>query len=221
MSEPISATLTDGTADNGPTPAAVGGEPRSPAGRRLAVAVVVGALAAAAAFGAGVLLGAGSTQSSDPTADLPAAGATATSGLSAQLAYLAEEEKLAHDLYVLGESLYGDRVFANISRSETQHQASVRELLASYDVPDPTQATAPGVFTDPGLQALYDTLAARMGTSEAEAALVGVVVEETDIADLREALASEPPADVREVLERLEAASQNHLRAFTRYSERA
>ncbi len=140
--------------------------------------------------------------------------------LSALLAYLAEEEKLAHDLYVLGESLYGDRTFANISRSETKHQASVRELLAAYDIPDPSQGTAEGVFADPGLQALYDTLATRVRTSEAEAALVGILVEETDIADLREALASGPPADVRTVLEQLEAASQNHLSAFTRYSQR-
>jgi len=193
--------------------------------RRGGLIVAAVTAVALAAGGAWVLMGNGTTPetstASTSVADGGAAQAlTASAELTSQLTYLAEEEKLALDLYVLGESLYSSQVFSNISRSETTHQTSVRQLLVTYGVPDPSAGQAPGVFVDPAIQTLYTALAARVATSEAEAAQVGILVEQTDIADLRDALASSPPEDVATVLTRLEAASQNHLRAFTRYVDR-
>jgi hypothetical protein len=158
----------------------------------------------------------GTTTAQGPTST----DATAAPTLQAQLTYLAEEEKLAHDVYVLSESIYGTRTYANISRSETQHQESVLSLLAARDLPDPTLGNAAGVFTDPSLQALYDELASRVRASAAEAAKVGILIEQTDIADLQEVLATSPPDDVATSLTRLLAASENHLQAFTRLDAR-
>ncbi len=71
------------------------------------------------------------------------------------------------------------------------------------------------MFTDPALQALHDELLARGSQSLADAIAVGVTIEQTDIADLSDAIPT-APGDVAIVLERLLAASQNHLAAFER-----
>lgn len=146
---------------------------------------------------------------------------TASESTAAQLGYLVEEEKLAHDIYVLAGSLYPDRVYVNISRSETQHQSSISALLAGYGLDDPTASTAAGEFQNPELQQLYNTLAADVRTSSEQAAEVGVLIEETDIADLKEAIAASESDAVTSTMSRLESASQNHLQAFTRLLQRS
>jgi hypothetical protein len=197
--------------------AAQPGRPRWLVAAVLAIgAVVVGGAVA-------VLAISGSEPPVDGASDAPTASSAATLNASVadQLAYLVEEEKLAHDIYVLSESLYGARVFSNIARSETQHQESIRGLLAARGLSDPTEGQDPGVFTDPTLQALYDSLARRVNVSAAEAFEVGILIEQTDIADLGDALQADPPADVSTVLNRLETASQKHLQAFVRNASRA
>jgi len=144
----------------------------------------------------------------------------APAGLASQLTYLVEEEKLAHDIYALADGLYGAQQFANISRSETSHESSVRALLVGYGLPDPTTQEVAGVFKDPTLQALYDQLAGRVKASPSQAAEVGVLIEKTDIADLQEAIKNSTDASVTETLTRLESASERHLKAFTRLSMR-
>lgn len=153
------------------------------------------------------------TKATESTADTEAAEPADTS-VEAQLAYLIEEEKLAHDVYTVLGDLWGTQIFTNIAASESTHQDAVAALLPVYGVDDP-RATATGVFTDPALQELYDTLVARGSTSAADAIQVGITIEETDIADLTTALEN-APADVRIVLERLLKGSQNHLSAFER-----
>jgi hypothetical protein len=134
--------------------------------------------------------------------------------VEAQLRYLIEEEKLAHDVYVALGDLWGTRIFANIAPSETTHEGAVAQLLSVYGIDDP-RSSAPGVFADPALQALYDELIAVGSQSPADAIGVGITIEQTDIADLSAAL-PDAPSDVAAVLERLLAASQNHLAAFER-----
>jgi hypothetical protein len=154
-------------------------------------------------------------------ADLPpaVAGAEITANVEDQLQYLVEEEKLAGDIYALAQSLYGDRVFSNIARSEDHHAEEVGVLLDRYDVTDPTAGRAAGTFADTSLQAIYNKLAAQVRTSREEAVQAGILIEETDIADLKELLTEgQLPADVTAVAENLLAGSQRHLAAFQRQS---
>ena len=57
----------------------------------------------------------------------------------------------------------------------------VKLLLDRYGLADP--ALDPGKFSDPTLQALYDQLIAQGSVSLEEALKVGVLIEQTDIAD--------------------------------------
>ncbi len=143
-------------------------------------------------------------------------GATITRKVRKELRYLVEEEKLAGDIYALAESIYGDRVFANIARAEDSHAEQVRLLLDRYDVTDPTKSRATGEFRDRDLQRLYDRLASQVRKSRADAVKAGILIEKTDIADLKVLLAKDLPADVEQVAENLLAGSQRHLAAFRR-----
>lgn len=126
-----------------------------------------------------------------------------------------EEEKLARDLYLTLAETSGDRRFARIARSEQQHFDLVGGLVARYELEDPASAT-PGEFKDAELQALYDRLE-RAGRASAAAAIAqGVIVEQTDIADIDDALPAIDAADVRQVLTVLRAGSERHLTAFQR-----
>lgn len=149
----------------------------------------------------------------DPGADLPASG-TLTDAQKTALAGMAEEEKLAHDVYVVLAGSTGDRRFTMIAASETRHLSAVRTLLDRYDVTDPTAGRADGSFTTPAVQSLYAALVAEGKGSPAAALAVGQKIEKLDIADLAKAGADVRAADVTTVYSRLSAASQRHLAAF-------
>ena len=89
--------------------------------------------------------------------------------------------------------------------------------MNSRGIADPRKSDI-GKFTDPDLQALYDKLIAQGNQSQSEAYKVGVVIEETDIADINKMLKSLDPkdTDIKAVLENLLNGSENHLRAFNR-----
>jgi len=142
----------------------------------------------------------------------PAVSPTAD-GDAAAIVFMREEEKLARDVYAVLADTWGLPTFSNIAASEQQHMDAVGGLLDAYGIPDPAATTGPGEFTDPHLQALYDELVARGLTSRTEALRVGVLIEETDIADLAERASADPV--VQSVWDRLTAGSENHLRAFT------
>jgi hypothetical protein len=148
----------------------------------------------------------------DRVADYPLA--TLTQAEIDGLVHMREEEKLAHDVYVALADAWGSRVFENIARSETVHADAVKTLLDRYGIADPAAGMAAGSFTDPGLQQLYDELVARGRTSLTEAFTVGALIEDLDIADLRERSTATP--DLAVVYADLESGSENHLRAFTR-----
>jgi len=134
------------------------------------------------------------------------------------LLFMREEEKMARDIYIMMYQRWGTRVFDNISKSEATHMAAILNLLERYGIPDPVGANGVGVFTDENLQQLYDQLLERGNTSLQEALEVGVVIEETDIADLKAAIARADNRDITRVYTNLLAASQNHLSAFTKVS---
>lgn len=155
----------------------------------------------------------------DPTSSPPSAQepvATGPVSAVADLQYLVEEEKLAHDVYVTLGAAWDLPLFERIAASEVAHQDAVAELLQAHQIPDPRQEGV-GEFTNPDLQSLYDVLTARGLTSEEEAIQVGIIIEQTDIADLQSRIAT-APADVVGVLESLLQGSENHLAAFERQS---
>ncbi len=145
-------------------------------------------------------------------------GSTLTADETASLVYMVEEEKLSHDLYVELGDAWDMRVFVNISGAEAHHADAVRSLLDAYGVDDPTAGMATGEFANPELQSLYDTLLARGLTSSTAALEVGALVEETDIADLRDRESTNVAID--QVFGQLESGSDNHLRAFTKSLDR-
>jgi hypothetical protein len=131
----------------------------------------------------------------------------------AGLLFVREEEKLARDVYLALYAAWDQPVFQNIAKSEQTHMDAVLRLLESYDVADPV--LGPGQFTNPDLQALYDQLVAQGSKSLADALKVGAAIEEIDIRDLRERAGQTDEAAIEVVYDRLERASENHLRAFT------
>lgn len=147
----------------------------------------------------------------------PAVLDTGSGGQSLEdsLAYMREEEKLAHDVYVFLYEQWGMQVFQNISESEQVHTDTVKFLLEAYGLPDPAADLAAGQFSNPDLQALYDQLTALGAQSLSNALKVGAAVEEIDILDLQTRLQNDLPDDVRQAYENLLYGSFNHLAAFT------
>ena len=147
---------------------------------------------------------------SAPTVDQGVANESAT---AEQLAYLIEEEKLAHDVYTVMYDLWGARAFGNILESEASHQDQVLSIMKTFDVEDPRSSEL-GVFNDPELQKLYDDLVAKGSKSLIDAYEVGVAIEELDIADLTDMLSTATDSTVIAMMENLRRGSENHLRAF-------
>jgi hypothetical protein len=130
------------------------------------------------------------------------------------LNYMREEEKLARDIYLLSFDLWGLRIFENIPMSEQRHMDAVKSLLDKYGLQDPAGGNGLGEFTNPELQALYDDLAAMVAVSVVDALNVGVLIEEKDIADLKDGISTAKHTDIKNVYTNLLEASYHHLDAF-------
>ena len=137
----------------------------------------------------------------------------------ADIRYMAEEEKLARDVYLALYGKWNARVFANIGDAEETHMQSILVLAERYDLATPVQ-DAPGAFNDPQLQVLYTGLVAQGAVSLSAAFRVGALIEEIDIVDLQDAIARTDQQDTTFVYENLMRGSRNHLRAFVRNLER-
>jgi len=134
------------------------------------------------------------------------------------LLFMAEEEKLAGDVYSSLNEIWSLRVFDNIGRAERTHQAAVETLLVRYSLAIP--ANPPGEFSNETLQSLYNDLVSRGGLSVEEALRVGASIEELDILDLEERMAQTDKEDIQLVYSNLKRGSENHLRAFVNNLER-
>lgn len=130
------------------------------------------------------------------------------------LTYMREEEKLARDAYLTLYDKWGLYIFSRISNSEVNHMAAVKNLLDKYGLPDPAAGQPIGVFTNPILQQLYDNLMAQGSLSPTEALKVGVTIEEVDVQDLQNYIASTNKTDILQVYNNLLHASYKHLSAF-------
>ncbi|MCL1593065.1 MAG: DUF2202 domain-containing protein, partial [Actinomycetia bacterium] len=102
----------------------------------------------------------------------------------ADILFMREEEKLAHDVYVTLGDVWGSQIFTNIARAETMHMDSVLTLIETYDLVDPVGDNPVGVFVEPTLQAMYDDLVTTGAESLSAAMSVGALIEEVDIEDL-------------------------------------
>jgi hypothetical protein len=134
------------------------------------------------------------------------------------LLYMAEEEKLAKDVYLALNEKWNLRVFDNIGRAERTHEAAVKTLLERYSLPDPTKEA--GEFSNETLQKLYDDLVNRGRASAKDALQVGAAIEEIDILDLEERMAQTDRGDILLVYANLKLGSENHLRAFVNNLQR-
>lgn len=182
----------------------------------LVIVAAVIAVSTASAFASGNRYGQSSRAARVGTAsNLIQTSAPLSTQDQQNLLYMIEEEKLAHDLYIAFYVKWGLSVFKNISTSETNHQKAVSNVLAKYGISDP-RSSEQGVFTNPDLQALYNTLLAQGLTSSNNAIAIGIAVEKKDVADLQTAIESSPNSTIDTVYDRLKRGSENHLRAFSR-----
>jgi hypothetical protein len=143
-----------------------------------------------------------------------------TAAQAADLAAMAEEEKVARDLYRAFAARYPSPVWDRIAAAESTHLGAIRTLLARYGIADPTARRAAGSFGSATAQAMYDRLLATGSASELAAFDVGRAVEIDDIAKLDAALAHATQADVRQVYGNLRRGSVQHQRAFDRQPAR-
>ncbi len=126
-----------------------------------------------------------------------------------------EEEMLAHDIYLAFSELYSLPVFRNISKSETRHTTTIKGLIDKYELEDPAARHETGIFVDTHFQELYTNLVDQGKTSFEDAIKVGLLIEDMDIADLKQAMEKEiDNEDINLVYGNLLSASKNHMKAF-------
>ncbi len=129
--------------------------------------------------------------------------------------FMRQEEKLARDVYDGLYIVWGKKIFSNIADSERNHIAALVGLIETYGLTDPAPVE-PGRFSIPELQELYDVLMEKGNRSLIDALLVGVLIEEVDIADLDRAIESSSQDDISAVYANLRSGSESHLAAFTK-----
>jgi len=142
-------------------------------------------------------------------ADFGAQGALRAEGktglsLEQMLTYAIQDEYLARAEYEAIMERHGNvRPFSNIIRAEEQHIAWLKPLFAKYGLQVPADTSRGHVVIPASLKEAFQT---------------GVQAEVENIAMYEAFLGKAPaaplPADVRDLFERLKAASQNHLEAF-------
>lgn len=86
--------------------------------------------------------------------------------------------------------------------------------MARHGVEDPSANLGQGLFSNEELQALYNEFIAKGLLSVQDALEVGVLIEQTDIADLEGTLDVITRFDIKRVFTNLLNGSYNHLEAF-------
>lgn len=144
------------------------------------------------------------------TAPLPA---SISAEETSTLLWMREEEKVARDLYRNLAERWQDRLFGNIAGSEQRHFDAVGARITAFGLTDPA-LPAVGVFANPELQAVYDTLLTSGQASFIGALTVGATVEDLDIRDLVAALETTTNPALQTTYRNLLEGSKSHLRAF-------
>jgi hypothetical protein len=130
------------------------------------------------------------------------------------LLHMVEEEKMARDVYQFLHGKWGLSQFNSIARSEEHHVNAVLSLVQKYGLPDPITGRRSGVFQDLHLAKLYNDLISKGSRSAVDALQVGGLIEELDIIDLENAIKVARQSDIRQVYQRIQRGSFNHLRSF-------
>ncbi|MCB1871544.1 MAG: DUF2202 domain-containing protein [Chromatiaceae bacterium] len=154
--------------------------------------------------------------------DTPAQAVVAAPLSSAEvndLVFMREEEKLSRDVYLTFYELWRNPVFSSISRAEQRHMDSMGRLLANYGLSDPVIDDGIGVFNNRELAGMYGDLTQQGQLSLLDALYAGALIEELDIRDLQDAIATASHPDLIQAYENLQRGSRNHLRAFVRQIE--
>jgi len=139
---------------------------------------------------------------------------TVTEAEAEGLLFMREEEKLARDVYSYLYLKYKLPVFNNISKSENVHMTAVLNLINGFKITD-NSTNNPGEYTNTHITELYNQLITMGNLSVVDALKVGVLIEETDIADLQKELLTVENASVKTVYSNLLKGSEAHLKAFT------
>ncbi len=181
----------------------------------LAFSIAAGAAGPATVAAAGPQARGGTGTCATCTATVVAA-TPLTAVQAADLAAMADEEKVARDLYRAFAARYPSPVWDTIAAAENTHLTAIRTLLTRYGVADPTAGRADGSFASSSAKAMYDGLLATGSANEVAAFGVGRTVELDDIAKLDAAIARATQTDVRQVYTNLRSGSVQHLRAFDR-----
>ena len=135
------------------------------------------------------------------------------------LKFMFEEEKLARDLYYFLYEKWNTNTFKNIAESEQTHMDTIEFLLVRYEVSyDKNQDT--GIFTDPELQKLYNTLTGKGKLSFEKGLETALLVEEKDIKDLIDEISGSDNTDIKIAYQNLLKGSRNHLRSFSKQLEK-
>jgi hypothetical protein len=142
-----------------------------------------------------------------------AIAATLSDNEAVDLTFQREEEKMARDVYLTLYAKWGAVIFSNIARSEQRHTDTLKKKLDKYNLPDPALPTI-GAFTNPDLQAKYDSLVADGQLSYIDGLYIGATIEEIDMIDIQQALDATMHIDLRTAYQHLLDGSKNHLRAF-------
>jgi hypothetical protein len=135
---------------------------------------------------------------------------------SDDLIFMVEEEKLAMDVYNTLAKSYNSPVFINIPNSEQKHIKAISSLLAKYNIVNPIDGMGVGEFKNIELSNLYRDLINKGQTNLTNALLVGALIEEKDMIDLKLSIQKTTKEDLLGVYAQLMCGSRNHLRAFVR-----
>lgn len=138
---------------------------------------------------------------------------TVTDTEAAGLLFMREEEKMARDVYAYLYEKYKLPVFKNITNSENAHMSAVLRLITGFNIADNSNNN-PGEFTNTHISELYNQLIEMGNLSVVEALKVGVLIEQTDVADLKKELLTVENASIKTVYGNLLKASGAHLKAF-------
>ena len=183
-----------------------------------------------------IFTGCGGSSSSETTIDTSASAVSIISlDTKKSLAYMGNEERLAHDIYNKFYDLFPSLMqFRNIAiNSETRHIEAVQQLVQKYEIigtelsdsnytslyyqnTDISQMQA-GVYGVLSVQQLYDALLVEGSNDEISALKVGCKVEVTDIEDLNKYLDyanNDNASDIVEIFEFLRAGSYSHYWTF-------
>ena len=147
------------------------------------------------------------------------------------IAYMWNDEKMAHDLYLaLYNKFPNQNVLYNIAtKAESTHELTVENLAQAYDInitnyqngygehysQNDLDKYGAGEFFIPAVQQTYDTLYNQGSKSEIDALKVGCMVEVVDVDDLNKYLdVVKDKPDIVNAFENLRSGSYNHYWAF-------